>query len=161
MTPPLKTLTYVRMYVLTYVCMLCMLLLLLLWRSTRGGGKKCQPRSPRAERKGGVGWRYTGWAGTNDDGVGGCRPLFGGRVAEGGPTCLCDPCPLPRRGGRASALVSDGPGRGRGAERAEGTPRWGRHARVRGHSAPCLNIPPKWPFLVCHRVAEVGAGLCA
>ena len=25
---------------------------------------------------------------------------------------------------------------------------WGRHAWVHGHSAPCPNIPPRWPFLV-------------
>ena len=37
---------------------------------------------------------------------------------------------------------------------------WGRHARVHGHSAPCPNIPPRWPFLVCGRGVAGGAGPC-
>ena len=37
---------------------------------------------------------------------------------------------------------------------------WGRHARVHGHSAPCPNVPPRWPFLVCGRGVAGGAGPC-
>ena len=35
-----------------------------------------------------------------------------------------------------------------GAEGGAVTLGWGRHARVHGQSAPCPNIPPRWPFLV-------------
>ena len=37
---------------------------------------------------------------------------------------------------------------------------WGSHARVHGHSAPCPNIPPRWPFLVCGRGVAGGDGPC-
>ena len=97
--------------------------MLLLWRSARAGGKNCQTRSPWAERNGAIGRRYAGRAGADDDrggGGGGMPPSVrggrGARVAEGGTTCLCDPCSLPRRGGRAHAPVRDGGGMGGGRE---------------------------------------------
>ena len=57
---------------------------------------------------------------TEGGGGGGVPPsVRGGRgacVAEGGTTCMCDPCSLPRCGGRARAPVRDGGGMGGGRE---------------------------------------------
>ena len=66
---------YGMLLLLLLMLLLLLLLLLLLWRSARAGGKKCQTRSPRAERKGAVRRRYAGQAGAADDrgGEGGRR----------------------------------------------------------------------------------------
>ena len=58
-----------------------LLLLLLFWRLARAGGKKCQARSPWAERKGAISRRYVGRAGADDDrgGGGGDAALRWGR----------------------------------------------------------------------------------
>ena len=61
------------------------------------------------------------------------------------------------RGGRVTRPVRSGcAGGGSGAV----TLGRGRHARVHGHSAPCPNIPPRWPFLVCGRGVAGGTGPC-
>ena len=59
--------------------------------------------------------------------------------------------PPPSCGGRAAV---------EGVEGGAVTLGWGRHARVHGHSVPCPNIPPRWPFLVCGRGVAGGAGPC-
>ena len=65
-----------------------------------------------------------------------------------------EPSPTPGGGGVTRPPCSGG---GEGGEGRAGTLERGRHARVRGHTAPCPNIPPRWPFLVCRRGAAGGA----
>ena len=82
----------------------------------------------------------------------------GGRVEEGGATCGSYPGALPRlAGGELLVLSKAAVG---GVEGGAMTLGWGRHARVHRHSAPCPNIPPRWPFLVCGRGVAGGAGPC-
>ena len=54
--------------------------------------------------------------------------------------------PLPRLAGGESLVLREAAVAG--AEGGVVTLGWGRHARVHGQSAPCPNIPPRWPFLV-------------
>ena len=164
---------YVHIYIYTYICiyiyiyiyiyayiLLLLLSLLLLKRSARAGGRNYQTRSPWAKRKGAVGRRYAGQAGAEDDrGWGGEAPSRGGletRVAEGGTTWGQHPGALPLCGGEGEPTCERWR-RKRGLGVAV-TLRWGRYARVRGHTARCPNIPPRWPFLVRRRVAAEVAG---
>ena len=82
----------------------------------------------------------------------------GGRVEEGGATCGSHPGALPRLAKGELLLLCEAAVVG--VEGGAVTLGWGRHARVHGHSAPCPNIPPRWPFLVCGRGVAGGAGPC-
>ena len=75
-----------------------------------------------------------------------CGGGGGGRVEEGGVTCGRHPGALPRLAGGESLVLCEAAVAG--AEGGVVTLGWGRHARVHGQSAPCPNIPPRWPFLV-------------
>ena len=72
---------------------------------------------------------------------------------------MCYPGALPGSGGEGDPSCVKR--REMGWDGGAGTLEWGRHARVRGHTAPCGNIPPRWPLLVCRRGAAGGAGLWA
>ena len=134
------------------------MLLLLLWHPARAGGRNCQARSPWEGRKGAVGRRHAGRACADDDRRegGGRHGVVGGggggecaRRRQGSPVSY--PGALPRlvageRPDLCEAAVE-------GVEGWAGTLGWGRHARVRGHSAPCPNI-------VCGRGVAGGAGPC-
>ena len=93
-------------------------------------------------------------------GVGGGAPWSwgGGRVKEGGATFGSHPGALPRLAGGELLVLCEAAVVG--VEGGAVTLGWGRHARVHGHSAPCLNISPRWPFLVCGRGVAGGAGPC-
>ena len=82
----------------------------------------------------------------------------GARVEEGGATCGGYPGALPRLAGGELLVLCEAAVVG--VEGGAVTLGWGRHARVHGHSAPCPNIPPRWPFLVCGRGVAGGAGPC-
>ena len=70
-------------------------------------------------------------------------------MEEGGATCGGYPGALPRLAGGELLVLCEAAVLG--VEGGAVTLGWGRHARVHGHSAPCPNIPPRWPFLVCGR----------
>ena len=91
-------------------------------------------------------------------GGGGVEWGGGGRVEEGGATCGSHPGALPRLAGGELLVLCEAAVVG--VEGGAVTLGWGRHARVHGHSAPCPNIPPRWPFLVCGRGVAGGAGPC-
>ena len=93
-------------------------------------------------------------------GGGGRRGVGGGgaRVEEGGATCGSHPGALPRLAGGELLVLCEAAVVG--VEGGVVTLGWRRHARVHGHSAPCPNIPPRWPFLVCGRGVAGGAGPC-
>ena len=97
---------------------------------------------------------------TTTEGGGGRRGVGGGggRVEEGGATCGSHPGALPRLAGGELLVLCEAAVVG--VEGGAVTLGWGRHARVHGHSAPCPNIPPRWPFLVCGRGVAGGAGPC-
>ena len=128
----------------------------------RAGGRNCQTRSPWAGRKGAVGRRHAGRACADNDrrgGGGGGRGVGGGaRVEEGGATCGSHLGALPRLAGGELLVLCEAAVVG--VEGGAVTLGWGRHARVHGHSAPCPNIPPRWPFVVCGRGVAGGAGPC-
>ena len=92
---------------------------------------------------------------TTEGGGGGGAPWIGGgggggaRVEEGGATCGSYPGALPRLAGGELLVLCEAAVVG--VEGGAVTLEWGRHARVHGHSAPCPNIPQRWPFLVCSR----------
>ena len=86
---------------------------------------------------------------TGGGGGGGAVESGGGRVEEGGATCGSHPGALPRLAGGELLVLCEAAVVG--PEGRAVTLGWGRHARVRGHSAPCLNISPRWPILVCGR----------
>ena len=77
-------------------------------------------------------------------------------MEEGGATCGSHPGALPRLAGGELLVLCEAAVVG--VEGGAVTLGWGRHARVHGHSAPCPNIPPRWPFLVCGRGVAGGAG---
>ena len=85
---------------------------------------------------------------TTEGGGGGAVEWRGGgvRVEEGGATCGSHPGALPRLAGGELLVLCEAAVVG--VEGGAVTWGWGRHAWVRGHSAPCPNIPLRWPFLV-------------
>ena len=97
----------------------------------------------------------TGGGGGGRHGVG--RGAASARGVGRGHTCVTlEPPPRPV-GGECPDVCEAAV---EGVEGWAGTLGWGRHAWVRGHSAPCPNIPPRWPFLVCGRGVAGGAGPC-
>ena len=96
-----------------------------------------------------VGVTLAGRVPTTTEGGGGGAPWSGGgggRVEEGGATCGSHPGALPRLAGGDLLVLCEAAVVG--AEGGAVTLGWGTHARVHGQSAPCPNIPPRWPFLV-------------
>ena len=63
-----------------------------------------------------------------------------------GATCGSHPGALPRLAGGELLVLCEAAVVG--VEGGGVTLGWGRQARVHGQSAPCPNIPPRWPFLV-------------
>ena len=86
---------------------------------------------------------------------GGLRYFF---LEEVGATCGSYPRGLPRLAGGELLVLCEAAVVG--VEGGAVTLGWGRNARVHGHSVPCPNIPPRWPFLVCGRGVAGGAGPC-
>ena len=138
------------MYTYMYILLLLLLLLLLLRRSARAGGKNCQTHSPWAERKGAVGRRNAGQAGTDDDrGGGGGVSGEGGVCARGGgrghlwvspwspPPAAGERVARPVRSGGAGGGggAGQGPCGGKGMPRSAVTPRLARPSRQGGRSS--------------------------
>ena len=95
---------YIYIYIYVYICIYIYIYICIC----------AVPGQSARERSAGA--TLAGRAPTTTEGGGGgaafCPGGRGARVAEGGTTCPCDPCSLPRRGGRAHAPVRDGSGMG-------------------------------------------------